>query len=993
MMKSMPGSLLLDVLGRQSSRSICYSFNLNQISQELIHADPIPDPRHHIYGYLLEACLRQSKKVQSRRLFDEMPQRLSQALITGNLIHSQSLKFGFGSDGKLENAILDLYAKCGDMGFTERVFNRLEKRDVLAWNSFMSMYSRIGLFDEVVKSYGLMKNSCVTPNQFTYAIVLSACTRLMTISIGKQVHCDVVKMGFGCHSFCESSLIDLYVKHHSVNDARRVFDEVRNPVLVSWTAMIAAYIQIGLAEDAVKMFENMQQACHVPDQVAFATVIGAFVNLGRLKEACNLFSQMPDRNNVVWNLMISGHAKRGYETEAIMFFVNMKKAGVKSTRSTLGSVLSAIAGLEALDIGRLVHSQAIKQGLDCNVYVGSSLINMYAKCKRLTSARDVFDTLEERNVVFWNTMLGGYAQNGLANAVVDLFINMKECGLQADEFTYTSILSACSCLGSSKMGCQLHSIIIKKNFESNLFVGNALVDMYAKSGSLTEARQLFELIQNRDNVSWNAIIVGYVQEEEEDEAFDMFRRMMLDGPAPDEVALASVCSACANMKDLDLGKVLHCLTVKYGLDTSLYAGSSLIDMYVKCGAVAAASEIFYCMPRWSVVSLNALIAGYAQSNMEEAVNLLQIMQADGLHPSEVTFINLLDACDGPSDFELGRQIHCRLLRDGLLYNDEVLGISLLSMYMSCLRMKDAADLFSEFPDPKSTILWTAMISGLNQNEFSGEALQLYKEMRNHNILPDQATFACVLKACSMLASIRDGIEVHASIFHTGFDSDELVGSALIDMYAKCGDVKGSAQLFKEMHSRDDVITWNSMIVGFAKNGYAEDALDTFYEMMRSDMVPDDVTFLGVLTACSHAGRISEGRQIFDTMTNHFGIRPRMDHCACMIDLFGRWGLLDEAERFIDKLTFEPDAMIWASFLGACKLHGDEARGRRAANKLTELEPHNSSAYASLANIYASSENWDEVKSLRRQMREKRVQKLPGCSWIGRKADELVHSGG
>ncbi|GAB2270564.1 hypothetical protein Dimus_005452 [Dionaea muscipula] len=932
-------------------------FNFSSLSHERKHIDENPEARMDIRAYLFEACLTQCKRIHARRMFDEMPQRISRALETGKVIHGLSVKFGFQSDRKLGNAVLDLYSKCGSLEFTEKVFNRLEQRDVLAWNSFLSMYSRIGLLEKVVGSFGSMKDAGVVPNQFTYASVLSASTKLVVIGFGKQVHCDVIKTGFDCDPFCESSLTDMYVKFKCLNDARQVIDQVANPSIVSWTAMISAYTEMELLEAALQMVETMKKEGCVPDQVAFVAVISAFIRLGRISEAYDLFSQMPDQDAVAWNLMISGHLKNGHEAEAIKLFMHMRKADVKATRSTFASVLSAVASMEAFHIGLSVHAQAIKQGLERNVYVGSSLISMYAKCQNLIYAREVFDSSDDRNIILWNAMLGGYAQNGLANQVVKLFVDMKQSGLVADEFTYTSILSACGCLGSLQLGHQLHSHIIKNRFQPNLFVCNALVDMYAKSGALTEARWLFELMKDRDNVSWNAIIVGHAQEEEEYEALDMFKRMMADGPPPDEVALASIWSACADLEDVDLGRAVHCVAVKYGLETGLYAGSSLIDMYVKCGIISAAYQVFYCMPRWNVVSMNALIAGYSQQNLEEAVKLYQTMQAKGLHPSEITFTNLLDACHGPFGIILGRQIHCLLLKDGLLYRDEVLGISLLSMYMNCLLKTDASNLFSEFPNPKGTILWTAMISGLNQNESSGEALQLYREMRCSNILPDQATFACVLKACSTLASIRDGVKIHCFLFHAGFSVDELVGSALIDMYAKCGDVKISMQLFKEMDSKWDVITWNSMIAGFAKNG--------------------------------HAGRTSEGRKVFDLMTDHFGIQPRMDHSACMIDLLGRQGLLDEAENLINKLEVVPDAIL-ASFLSACRLHGDEVRGRRAANKLIELEASNSSAYSLLANIYASSGNWNEVKALRRQMRENGVQKLPGFSWLGEKENKNVH---
>ncbi|KAK2985441.1 hypothetical protein RJ640_006737 [Escallonia rubra] len=943
---------------------------------------PVSPPDHQAYTHLLAICLRNCKQIQSRQLFDEMPQRLQHASKSGKLIHAQSLQFGFASKGQLGNAIVDLYAKCGNVDFAEKAFARLEKKDTLACNSVLSMYSKREMFENVVKSFISMQIHGVLPNQFTNAIVLSVCGRVVDVGFGKQIHCNIIKMGFESNSFSEGSLIDMYTKCRNVVDARRILDSAEDPDTVSWTAMIAGYVQVGLPDEALRVFEDMQNQGRAPDHVAFVTAISACVGLGRLDDARHLFSQMPNPNAVAWNVMISGHAQRGYEVEAVVLFQNMMKAGVKATRSTLGTVFSAIASLANYGHGLQVHAQATKQGLDSNVYVGSSLINMYAKCQKMEAAEEVFNALDEKNGVLLNAMLGGYAQNGYAFQVVNLFMATRDCGFfQPDEYTCTSVLSACAGLKSIEMGRQLHSFIIKKKFQSNLFAANALVDMYAKSGSLYDARQQFELIRNRDNVSWNAIIVGYVQEEEEEEAFYMFKRMRLEGISPDEVSLASILSACANIQSLDKGKQLHSILVKYGLERSLYTGSSLVDMYAKCGTTWAAGEVFSCMNELSVASTNALIAGYAQTNTEKAVCIFKYMLSEGMNPSEVTFASLLDACRGPSTLDLGRQIHCLLLKVGLSYHGEFLAVSLLGMYINSQEKEGANVLFSELPNPKSTVLWTVVISGHTQNDCSEDALLMYREMRNYNAMPDQATFVSVLRACAVLASLQDGREIHTLIFHTSFDSDELTCSALIDMYAKCGDVSSSAQVFGEMVHKKDVILWNSMIVGLAKNGYAENALKIFDEMKQAHIKPDEVTFLGVLTACSHAGRVSEGRLIFDTMTSHFEIQPRVDHCACMIDLLGRWGFLKEAEELIEKLELEPHAMIWATYLGACKLHGDDIRGKHAAEKLIELEPEISSPYVLLSNIYAASGNWDGVNSVRRAMKEKGVKKFPGGSWI------------
>ncbi|KAI3736701.1 hypothetical protein L2E82_26676 [Cichorium intybus] len=953
--------------------------NLQHLTHQLRICQPVLILADETYSRLLKICLQNCKQIQSRRLFDELPQRVKHASRVVNLIHAQSLVLGFDSKGELANAIVDLHAKCGNMAFAQKAFELLERKDTLSWNSILSMYSRRGMLEKVGQLFCAMQISGIYPNQFTYAIVLSVCARLADIVLGKAVHGDVIKTGFMCDSFCEGSLIDMYAKCSLVDDACEIFDGSVCPDTVSWTAMIAGYVQAGFPEKALRLFKDMLKLGHTPDQVAFVTVISACMKSGHLDDARHLFDQMPNPNDVAWNVMVSGHAQEGYYDVAIEYFQDMTRFELKPTRSTLASVLSAIASTFDLDLGSQVHAHATKRGLSSNVYVGSSLINMYAKCQETGPARSVFDSLDEKNIVLWNTMLGGYSQNKDSHQVIDLFVNMRHSGFQPDEFTYTSVLSASSSLKDPEIGKQLHSLVIKNKFHMNLFVGNALVDMYAKSNSLHDAIKQFNMIKNRDNVSWNAIIVGPVQEEEEEFAFIMFQRMRNDGIAPDEACFASILSACANIQSLSKGKQLHSLLVKYNLETSLYAGSSLLDMYSKCHVVSDAQKVFDSIPVKSAASINALISGYSENNIELSVNLFRKMQSQRVNPSVVTLVSILDGCSEPSKLNLGRQIHNLAIKYG--FESEFLTVSLLVMYFNSGTESDAMVVFSESPIPKTKILWTAVISGLAQNDSGDEAIAIYKEMRRENAMPDQATFVSVLKACATSASIQDGRRVHALVFHTGFDLDESTGSALVDMYAKCGDVSSSSQVFKEIITKKGVIIWNSMIGGYAKNGYAENALEVFDQMRESTVKPDDVTFLEVLTACSHTGKVSEGRYIFDTMTKYYKIKPRMEHVSCLVDLYGRWGYLKEAEEIIDTLEFKPNAVVWATFLGACRKHGDERRGKRASEELSNLEPENSASFVLLSNIYAASGNWEEVNFVRREMKEKGVKKHPGCSWI------------
>ncbi|EPS65716.1 hypothetical protein M569_09060, partial [Genlisea aurea] len=924
--------------------------------------------------------------VQARPVLDVMPQRADSSLWTARAVHGQGLRLGISSHGKLGSSISELYARCGHVNYAEKMLFGLETRDEMAWNSFLVMKSRRRLFKDVLKDFALMWSSGVVGNQYSFATVLSACGKLMNLNLGMQVHCGVVKAGLEADAYCEGSLIDMYAKCHHLVAAKRIFDASKGPDTVSWTAIVSGFAQVGLATEAMHIFDEMLRTRNVVDRVMFVTVLNAFVSQGRLDHASILFPKMLNPDVVAWNLMISAHLKSGDEVQAIKIFKNMIDSGILPSRSSLGSVLSAVASMSNYEYGLQIHALAVKLGLESNVYAGSSLLNMYAKCKRMGAARAVFDALEDKNDVLWNALLGGYSQNGQFSLVFELFMDMRTSEFQPDEFTYTSVISACACLEDIETGVQLHSVLIKNGFEENLYVQNSLVDMYAKSGYLPDARKLFERMHRRDNVSWNAIIVGCVHEEQEEEAFLMFRRMISQEMTPDEVSLASILSAASNVQDLCKGMQIHCFLIKYGLERGLYAGCSLVDMYCKSGMTEAAEVVFSSMPERNVVCVNTLISGFAQrSSSEKAVNAFKCMLSDGLQPSEITFATLLEASSSAnSDLHFGQQLHCFIVKLGIPNKDEFLAVSLLGMYINSGRNADADRLFFELPLHDSTIIWTVMISENSQMGYGKEALSWHREMHRKGVKPDQATFASVVKACSISASLEDGKKTHCLIFHAGYDRDELTGSALVDMYSKCGDMKSSAQVFREMDGEKDLIAWNSMIVGYAKNGFAECALKIFYEMQRANVRPDEVTLLGVLTACSHSGMVTEGRDLYSKMVNSsssYMIQPRADHCACMVDLLGRWGYLDEAEMFINNMEFEPDSMIWSTFLHACRLHGDDLKGKVAAQKLLQLEPQNSSAYLLLSHMHAASGNWDDVGFLRRRMIQKGVAKFPGTSRI------------
>ncbi|CAN6268525.1 unnamed protein product [Urochloa humidicola] len=954
--------------------------------------DPQPHPTTYYAGLLASLA----RECHARHLLDASPHPARACRV----LHARVLLLGLPLRGRLGDALVDLYCRSGRLGDAWRALSCCRRRPrspasgaTAAASSVLSCHARSGSPHDVLGAFRAIRCSVGgCPDQFGLAVVLSACSRLGALGHGRQVHCDLLKCGFASSAFCEAALVDMYAKCGQVADARRVFDRVACPDTICWTSMIAGYHRVGRYQQALALFSRMSKVGTAPDQVTCVTIISTLASMGRLEDARTLLKKVHMPSTVAWNAVISSYAQGGHESEVFGLYKDMRRQGLRPTRSTFASVLSAAASMAAFDEGQQVHATAVRHGLDANVFVGSSLINLYVKHGCIADAKKVFDFSTEKNIVMWNAMLYGFVQNELQEETIQMFQYMRRADLEADDFTFVSVLGACINLDSLDLGRQVHCITVKNCMDADLFVANATLDMYSKLGAIDVAKALFSLIPDKDSVSWNALIVGLAQNEEEEEAVHMLKRMKLYGTAPDEVSLATAINACSNIQATETGKQIHCASIKYNVCSNHAVGSSLIDLYSKHGDIESSRKVLAQVDASSIVPRNAFITGLVQNNREdEAIELLQQVLKDGFKPSSFTFASILSGCAGLISSVIGKQVHCYTLKSGLLNQDASLGISLIGIYLKCKLLEDANKLLKEVPDHKSLIGWTAIISGYAQNGYSDQSLVMFWRMRSYDVRPDEATFASVLKACSDIAALADGKEIHGLITKSGFVSYETATSALIDMYAKCGDVISSFEIFKELKNKQDIMPWNSMIVGFAKNGYANEALLLFQKMQESQLKPDEVTFLGVLIACSHAGLISEGRNFFHSMSQVYGLMPRVDHYACFVDLLGRGGHLQEAQEVIDNLPFIADGVIWATYLAACRMHKDEERGKVAAKKLAELEPQRSSTYVFLSSLHAEAGNWVEAKVAREAMREKGVTKFPGCSWItlGNKTSSFV----
>eukprot|EP01018_Ginkgo_biloba_P003630 Gb_16328 [translate_table: standard] len=558
------------------------------------------------------------------------------------------------------------------------------------------------------------------------------------------------------------------------------------------------------------------------------------------------------------------------------------KQGIPVNPNTYASVLHACTNIKAL---KQVHAYILISGLDQNIHLGAKLVIMYAKYSSLMDARLIFDKIHKRNVFLWNMMVRGYAGNGFYEETLKLYYQMQRVGMQPDNFTFPFVVKACAGLSTLREGKAIHYHIVRTGLESDVFVVAALIDMYAKCGDIENARQVFDKMSGRDVVSWTAMIAGYAQNGHANEALTLFHQMQLAYVKPDSVTIASVLSACANLGALQQGMWIHDYVIRSGFESDVSVRNSLIAMYAKCRSIKVARELFDKMSKRDVISWNAMIAGYAQ------------------------------------------------------------------------------------------------------NGHAAEALTLFNQMKLTNVKPNLVTVKCALSACAHLAALQQGKWIHNYIIRSRFESDVCVRNSLIDMYAKCGSIKIARQLFDKMSKRD-AVSWNAMIAGYGMHGHGEDALALFSQMQQTNIKPNDITFICVLSACSHAGFVDAAWQFFNCMSRDYFITPNMKHYACMVDLLGRAGHLDEAQDFIKKMPLEPDEGVWGALLGACRIHCNIELGEHVARLLLDLEPENAGYYVLLSNIYAAAGRWNDVAKLREMMKERGLKKAPGCSLI--EANSRVH---
>lgn len=919
------------------------------------------------YGHLLECCTTKL------------------ALAEAKVVHRHLVKDGFESNSYLGNLVLTTYVKCGSLSDAVRVFNKLPERTVFSWTAMVTAYTKEGRDKEALRMYRRMQEEAVEPNKYTLVRLLKSCGNLAELDQGRRIHAAVQKLGCQADMFVWSSLVRMYAKCGSMSDAQSVFDNLAHRDVATWNAMITGYVQQGESDRALELFALMQKEGVEPDNRTLVSVV----------KAC------------------------------------ASQAATEKSTSVAGKYVKS----GCLQKAKQIHAVVIKMGFESDAFIGASLVNVYANCGSMVDALRVFDKLPERDVVLWTAMICGYAQEGQGGKALKLFAQMQESGVKPNNRTFVGVLKACGTLAETeqatvlngqevRLEClqktrKIHADVVASGYESNQFVCNTLIDIYATCGSLADARRVFDELGDRDVVSWNVMIAGYVLQEKGEEALKLFDRMEAEGLIPKSRTFVSALQACGILAAREQGMLVDGQFVKVmalnrgqqvvdavvarGAESDAFVANAMVSMYANCGSMSDAQKVFDSLAKRDVVSWNAMISGYAlQEQPGKALQLYRLMAAEGVGADSWTFVSVLKACCSLAAMEQASQadgrtvkqgslrkvkeIHAQVVRSGCQGHLFVAN-TLVDAYAKCGNLVEARQVFDGISAP-NVVSWTAMIAGCAQQGECEKGMQLYAQMQASGVKPDEATFVSILKACSGSGSLTMCRKVEKDILGSGLGCSEKLTTTLIHAYGKCGSMVDAQRLFDTL-AHADVFSWTALIAGYSRHGQCELSLQCFDKIVQAGVKPQGVTFLCVIAACSHAGLVEKGLGYFHSMRQGHQVRASVEHYVCVVDLLGRAGYVDEAELLVSKMPMEPSLPVWLSLLSACQKHNNVAVGRRAFDRAVKMEAKLDAPYLLMANIYAHAELVEEAQKVEDMRRSACAWKKPGMSWI--ESAETVHT--
>ncbi|KAH7425131.1 hypothetical protein KP509_11G041000 [Ceratopteris richardii] len=895
----------------------------------------------------------------------------------GHMIHNVIEKRGLlGMDITVSNALVDMYAKCGQLTEAEFVLRKLSVRNAMTWTSLISGYVEHGYYEIALNCFDQMQKQCVPATAVTYASVLKACSNLGDEERGQEIHRKLEASGLLEGNFIlGSALVNMYVKCGLYAKAHSIFDRITIRNIGCWNSLMTAYGDNGLDEDVLVYYEQMKLEGVSPNHVTFICTLkacGNVLNIQKGKEIHNdtqgnglledslignavvemytklslltiarqVFDYLPIHTMVSWNALIAGYTEHGYGRKALECFELMQIEGCSPMPVTFVYMLKACGITHDRDRGKELHAEIERQGLlDSNIVIGNALIDMYSRLGLLFSSLEVFDRLPARDVVTWSVLIAGYLECGLAKEALIEFEQMQSDGVTANAVTYNFVLKACCMSQNFVKGMELHAEMERQGLiESNGLFGANLISLYSRSGSLAKAEEVLKRLPVLTTGTWNALVATHAEHGDHEKAMHAVDQMQLEGISLQEETFMHLLKSCATSGSISDGDKLYAAIEENGfLDGDAILGVAVVDMYAKCGSLQRAQEVFNKFTDGGIVLWTALIAGYCDhGHSEQALRLYGRMHIEGVLHDAFTAVNGLKACRNSSAAHKGKQIHVEINEQGLLVTDIVLGNALTDMYARCGQLAMAHHVLTELPS-RSVISWTSLIAGYANHGYGERALECFKQMCIEGFAPSNVTFVCCLRACGEVGCIEIGSVLHAEIERQGLvDRDLTIGNAVVDMYARCGRLIEAQQVFEKLRAHT-IVSWTTIMAGYAKVGEGGKVFQLFRRMQKEGLQPNEVTFVVMLTACIRMGLFHKGHTFFEAMSKDYGILPMPEHYTCVASLLIQAGHPDRVLSIRSNLATDIDLMLCHGLLFSCKNWGHVALGKYIFEQSTDAE--------------------------------------------------------